>query len=130
MKLPRDEALLKFEGKYAGVEVLCRLEVDIDLLLSFEEFDQTKPSELRQAFQLFGREVLISWNLEDDSDQAIEPGEDALLHVPPAFANALLDVWKEQVAGVAAPLGEQSSNGSTSAAPPIPMVPLSASQAS
>lgn len=75
--------------------------------------------------------ALISWNLTDHQDQPIPvsaaPNRDKKLIV------ALNNAWLEQLhAGVHAadPLPDSSSSGETSPAPPIPMAPLSQSQAS
>ncbi|MGY5048306.1 hypothetical protein ACWDE0_22140 [Streptomyces sp. 900105755] len=74
---------------------------------------------------------LVSWNLTDHQDQPIPvseaPNRDKKLIV------ALNNAWLEQLhKGVHAdsPLPDSSSSGETSPAPPIPMAPLSTSQAS
>lgn len=74
--------------------------------------------------------ALISWNLTDQADQPIPvseaPNRDTRLirQLNRAWIQALTKVHDND------PLDEPSNSGETSPAPPIPMAPLSQSQAS
>jgi hypothetical protein len=75
-------------------------------------------------------EHLVSWNLEDDNGQPVPvtdaPNRDSRMII------RLSNAWMDALTGVhrADPLPEPSSSGETSPEPPIPMAPLSVSQAS
>ena len=73
---------------------------------------------------------LVSWNLEDENGQPIPvadaPNRDSRM------IRRLNNEWIEALTGVrkSDPLPDGSTSGATSPAPPIPMAPLSESQAS
>jgi hypothetical protein len=73
---------------------------------------------------------LVSWNLEDENGQPVPvtdaPNRDSRM------IRRLNNAWMDALTGVhkADPLPEPSNSGETSPAPPIPMAPLSQSQAS
>lgn len=72
---------------------------------------------------------LESWNLEADG-QPVPMTKDALLDQELDFVMDLVSAWVEAAAGVAVPLGKQSSAGEQSLAASIPMETLSESRAS
>lgn len=123
-KEPKRTATFAFEGDFEGIEVKCRLDVPIDLFLSFMEADSSNAEVVRGAYRRFGDEVLIEWNLEDDDDQPIPANGDTLLERTPRFASLLLTHWREAAAEISAPLGQRSTNGARSPAPSIPMASL------
>lgn len=126
-KLPKHKFLLKFDGTvYEGAEVLTVISVPIGRFIEWQDLvDDGKGLAL---FGPFGDEVIESWNLEDDRGKPIEPtGKGLKTKVDPAFGFLLLSKWMEAVHNPPDPLYQPSANGSTSAEPSIPMVPLSES---
>ncbi|CAM5251108.1 hypothetical protein SGLAM104S_01637 [Streptomyces glaucescens] len=76
-------------------------------------------------------ESLVSWNLTYQG-QPLAPTQDAMKVADQALIRAMNNAWIESLTGVADsdPLSETSASGGISPAPPIPMAPLSESQAS
>lgn len=74
--------------------------------------------------------ALVSWNLTDANDQPIPV--DQARQRDKRLILALNNAWVASLTGVpdSDPLPAPSSSGETSPAPPIPMAPLSQSQAS
>lgn len=76
-------------------------------------------------------ESLVSWNLTYQG-QPLPPTADSMQYADQALVRAMNNQWIESLMGVADsdPLPENSTSGESSPAPPIPMAPLSESQAS
>ena len=114
-----DEAVLKFEGTdYDGAEVRCRLTVPTALFLSLQRLVESKSADgIEAAFQMFGDDVLIEWNVEDPVTGEPYPATGEGFKRPsPQFAGQIISVWMEAVSGVAAPLVAPSVNGNMSEA--------------
>ena len=114
-----NEALLKFEGSDRdGAEVRCRLTVSTAMLLELQRLVEAATADkLDEAFQMFGEEVLISWNVEDPvTGEPFPPDGSGFKRISPKFAGQIISVWMEAVSGVAAPLVAPSVNGNMSEA--------------
>lgn len=118
VKLPRRTARLVFDGEYEGVEVVTRLDVSIDTLLTFmrvnEEDAPPEPGDWLTRLKDFARDALVEWNLEDDGGSPIPATAAGMGQVPPAFANLVIGKWVEAVANPPAPLPAASGGGGTS----------------
>jgi hypothetical protein len=121
---------LTFEegDEYHGLEARIR-SMSIAEWLAASGLDGGDGDNAAATMQRFYK-ALVSWNLEDEHGQPIPvtdaPNRDARL------IRRLNNTWIDALTGVhkADPLPDTSNSGETSPAPPIPMAPLSQSQAS
>ncbi|MET8475436.1 hypothetical protein ABZY90_19530 [Streptomyces sp. NPDC006422] len=121
---------IRFEpgDEYHGLEAQVR-SMSIAEWLNASGLDGGEGDNTGTTIERFCR-ALISWNLEDEQGRPVPvadaPNRDARL------IRRLNNAWVESLTGVHTgdPLPETSSSGETSPAPPIPMAPLSESQAS
>jgi hypothetical protein len=76
--------------------------------------------------------ALLSWNLLDDDDQPVPTNREGIDGQDVDFIMAIVTAWMETITGVpdADPLDGRSNSGEPSLVASLPMVPLSASQAS
>jgi hypothetical protein len=84
------------------------------------ELVKQDPEKAKQVYQDFAN-CIISWNLEDDDGNPIEPSMKALQAEDFDFVMALFTHWMEGVAAVAPPLPGSSASGSTSPVAQLPM---------
>lgn len=68
---------------------------------------------------------ILSWNLEDEGGQPIEPSYKALLGQDFDFSSTLAMTWMDAVIGIPGELGKGSSSGGPSPEVSIPMESLS-----
>lgn len=114
--------------EYHGLEARVR-SMSIAEWLAASGLDGSEGDGAAATIQRFYK-ALVSWNLEDEHGQPIPvtdaPNRDSRM------IRRLNNAWMEALTGVhrADPLPATSSSGETSPAPPIPMAPLSVSQAS
>ena len=103
-----------------------------EILAVSELADQAGAENMTSIRALFGQiaEFLTSWNVETEDGDPVPATEYGLYEVELALVLAIVNAWVEAAGGVSGPLSERSSSGGTSAVPPLPMAPLSASQAS
>jgi hypothetical protein len=127
MGFKRPNLRLEFaDPQFDGFEVLMRRlstrrAMELEALLN-------QPRENAEDSQLFvktGVEFLahgiISWNLEDDEDQPIEPTGDNLLDVDQALLHAILRAWLQVSVSIPPPLAGDSDSGDQSLAESLPM---------
>lgn len=114
--------------EYHGLEARMR-SMSIADWLTASGLDGSEGDNAATTMQRFYK-ALISWNLEDEHGQPVPvtdaPNRDARM------IRRLNNAWIEALAGVhtADPLPDTSTSGGNPPAPPIPMAPLSQSQAS
>lgn len=92
-----------------------------------QEEGEEAPSGLVRQLEAFG-DALDSWNLEDEDGKPIPCTREGLFSIDNDLALALATEWIERLGGKvdnADPLPDSSPAGGQSAAPPIPMAPLS-----
>jgi len=111
-RLPERTALINFQGTdYDGAEIQIRLSVTFAQFIELRESAQGEDQE--GMARLFGQNVLMDWNLEDDDGQPIPADGDGMLAIPLELTNLIVQHWVEAVSGVPAPLEPQSSDFST-----------------
>ena len=111
-RLPDRTARITFEGTdYDGAEIRVRLNVSFAQFIALRESAQSEDQERMAG--LFGENVLMDWNLEDDDGRPIPADSDGMLAIPLDLVNLVVQHWVEQVAGVPAPLSETSGDIST-----------------
>jgi len=99
--ITRRRAVLKFEApEYAGIHIEARLDVDLKTFLDLQQLagqSDNNPAGLREAFTMFGEQILESWNLRDDDGTVLSPDAMGFLALPPALGTAILGAWSEAV---------------------------------
>ena len=95
----RRRAILKFaDPDYEGIHIEARLDVDLRMFLDLQALassPENNAADLRAAFQMFGDEVLESWNLQDEDGTVLTPDAAGFLSLPPALGTAILGAWTE-----------------------------------
>jgi hypothetical protein len=90
------------------------------LSVSFAQFialrESAQGEDQEVMARLFGQNVLMDWNLEDDDGQPIPADGDGMLAIPLELTNLIVQHWVEAVSGVPAPLEAPSGDFSTLAA--------------
>jgi len=105
--VPRKTCVLVLTGDHEGAEARCRLDVGMGTYFAISKIDTDDKAQIIAACRLFGDEILIDWNLEDEG-QVIPATSDGFLAIPPALATAMVQAWSEAMTGTAAPLVEAS----------------------
>ena len=114
-RIPERTALINFAGTdYDGAEITLLLSVSFAQFLALRESAQGEDQE--GMARLFGENVLMEWNLEDDAGQPIPATGDGMLAIPLELTNLVVQHWVEAVAGVSAPLETPSGDINTLAA--------------
>ena len=97
--IQRRRAVLVFdEPEYSGVHIEARLDVDLRTFLDLQSLAgaaDSNPDDLRAAFQMFGDEILSSWNLQDEDGSVLSADAAGFLSLPPALATKVLGAWTE-----------------------------------
>jgi len=114
-RIPEKTARITFDGTdYDGAEILVRLNVSFRHYVTLRE--AAEGNDQARMAELFGGEVLMSWNLEDASGAPVPANGDGMLQIPLTLAMLIVQHWVEAVADVPAPLSETSADISTLAA--------------
>lgn len=153
-RLPRKVYVLDFEGtELEGIEVKAKsapLGVLLQLGGMVDGFEgvpdaeaMAELSEAEQAGHAKGSmdalasiidtfaTIVTDWNVQDDdTGEFIAPDKAGLRTLDPPHLMLIIRAWMAAVSEVPAPLSEPSSSGKQLEALPLPMAPLSASQAS
>ena len=68
--IERRNAILVFDNPdYEGVRLEAKLDVNLETFLNLQTLansTENEPENLRQAFRMFGDQILTSWNLQDE----------------------------------------------------------------
>lgn len=94
-----------------------------------EDLSPEAMAALEDMMRLFASK-LVKWNLEDEDGEPVPATYEGLNSQELDFTMELIDAWMNTVAGIAAPLGANSSAGNPALEASLPMEPLSESQAS
>jgi hypothetical protein len=104
------------DSDYFGAEVEMRLNIPMGVVFELQLAD-TGTTNQRELLQRIGDMALISWNVEDENDNAVPADGAGLLAQPPDFIWAILGGWQEAMTKPNAPLSLPSRNGSSSEEP-------------
>ena len=95
--IQRRRAILVFaQPEYEGIRIEARLDVDLRTFLDLQQLagaSDNNPEGLRSAFQMFGDEILESWNLQDEDGTVLPPNAAGFLSLPPTLGTAILGAW-------------------------------------
>jgi hypothetical protein len=89
------------------VDTQLPLSVFFDLQLQMGSQD---PKQMRDACLLFGEKVLVTWDVQDDSGNDIEPSGKGFMTLPMSLAMEILGAWANE-AGKAGKVQGISQNG-------------------
>lgn len=117
---------LEVRTRGLGVGELMELSRLVDMPTVTREDKEAKTR--RSVESLFS--AIVSWNLEDENGNPVEPTLENLYREDEEFVATLLVAWMTAVAGVSPPLNQQSSAGKPSVEASIPMELLSENLAS
>ena len=108
-RIPDQTAHLTFSGTdYDGAEIWVRLNVSFRHYISLRE--AAEGDDQARMAALFGGDVLMDWNLEDDAGQPIPANGEGMLEIPLSLAMLVVQHWVEAVSGVSSPLPEESGD--------------------
>ena len=111
-KIPEQIARLVFDKDEDALEVRVRLNVPLGLFLNFQDaIDASRPMDV---FALFGKEVLVDWNIVDAQGQPITADAEGIKRIPAQLATRIIQQWQAVVAQASGPLSPPSGNGNTS----------------
>lgn len=129
-KRPKKVYKLVFaDEEFAGLEVRAT-SIPLGQLMEFEEAFELATKDAptvaigneraTNLFKLFV-DVIVDWNLEDESDQPVPVSVDGLLSCERDFVIQLVAAWKIAVSGVSRPLEQPSPDGEQFQEQSIPM---------
>ena len=97
--LQRRRAVLVFnQPEYEGIHIEARLDVDLRTFLDLQLLagsGDTNASDLRDAFTMFGNQILESWNIQDEDGTPLSADAQGFLTLPPSLSTAILTAWSE-----------------------------------
>lgn len=140
--VPRETGrLVDFEEPYVGLEVVVRLDIDIETVIEMEVArtyagsDEAKddPEADWTHIKMFAEHVLDGWNLRlPETQEAIPATWEGAKKVGAKFMHIIFANWYEAQVNVPAPLGDESELGDTlaEASTPIPDGPSESRQSS
>lgn len=120
-RLPQTILIEFGEGIYAGAEVRCRANLSIRETLELtaaqpDDMENATADETVALIDVFARLVVVSWNLVDENDEAIEVTPENVANQPAGFVLQLFSSWAEATTGTPKASEARSPNGSMSKA--------------
>ena len=98
--LQRRRARLEFaQPEYEGMFIEARLDVDIRTFFALQALasDDTVPGNMKAAFEMFGAQILQSWNIQDEDGTTLPADAEGFLSLPPSLGTAILGAWSQAV---------------------------------
>ena len=97
--IQRRRAILVFkQEEYEGLHIEARLDVDMRTFLDLQILAGSGDANahgLKEAFTMFGDQILESWNLEDENGDVLSADAAGFLTIPPTLGTAILTAWSE-----------------------------------
>jgi hypothetical protein len=112
-RLPMGDATARLifdDSLFEGAEVVVKTNLLIGVFMKIQELS-AENSLL--GFTIFGEDVLVEWNLEDDRGKPIPPTGEGMKEITPAFATEVTNQWVKAVTDIDTPLKQPSSGGNT-----------------
>lgn len=108
----------EFEGtEIEGAEIVCVGRYRLGRILPFARMTESGDlADAETALRQFGDEVLVEWNLTDETGADLAATADGFLSLPMDLCLLIVNAWFARVTAVAAPLGQPSRNGALSGA--------------
>ena len=85
---------------YEGAEVICRLNISLGELLALQAPSSSELDAIRESYERFGRDVLISWSVQDGSGAPIPADAQGMMMLTPTMASAIIGAWGQQITSV------------------------------
>lgn len=114
-QVQRRKAVVRFEEghEYYGAEIEINLDLPIRMLFDFQELQAT---DYQKAMELFARDVLAGWNLEEDGEP-VPADIEGLGTLPHALVSSLMSRWMAEASAAPTPLEQPSSDTDGSVVP-------------
>ena len=94
----RRAILLFKQEEYEGLHIEARLDVDLRTFLDLQMLagsGEANAHDLKEAFTMFGNEILESWNLEEEDGTPLPADAAGFLTLPPFLGTAILTAWSD-----------------------------------
>ena len=85
---------------YEGAEVVCRLSISLGEMLDMQAASTADAGGIRESYERFGRDVLISWELEGEDGKPIPASAEGMMMLTPDMASAIMAGWGQQIVSV------------------------------
>ena len=85
---------------YDGAEVVCRLSISLGEMLDMQAASTADASGIRESYERFGREVLISWSIEGEDGEPLPANAEGMMRLTPDMASAIMGAWGQQIVAV------------------------------
>ena len=90
--------LLLVLDDYEGAEVRCKANISLGAMLALRELGNSEEG-ITEAYSQFAKDVLVSWDIEDDAG-VVPVTEEGMLRLPSSVAAAIMAAWGEQLTAV------------------------------
>lgn len=93
-----DQKILEFENESLNVmNVLCNTDVPLGTFFNLQMWLSSEDAKLMaDACKLFGEQILISWDVEDDKGPVTADGR-GFISLPMSLAMTIITTWTENV---------------------------------
>lgn len=85
---------------YQGAEVVCRLSISLGEMLDMQAASTADANGIRESYERFGREVLISWSVEGEDGTPLPADAAGMMMLTPDMASAIMGAWGQQIVAV------------------------------
>ena len=85
---------------YDWAEVVCRLSISLGEMLDMQAASTADASGIRESYERFGREVLISWSVEGEDGEPLPANAEGMMRLTPDMASAIMGAWGQQIVAV------------------------------
>jgi hypothetical protein len=96
-KLPNRVLTMELE-EYEGSEVKCRLDIKMKTFFELQELANAESTEtIMKAYEIFGDEILIEWNFEQEDGTPLPANGKGMHELSPQISMSLLSNWVQQI---------------------------------
>ena len=96
-KLPNRKLVMELED-FEGAEVTCKLDIKMKTFFELQELANAESTEtIMKAYGIFGDEILLKWNFEQEDGTPIPATGEGMQELPPQLSIALLTNWVEAI---------------------------------
>ena len=89
------------DHQYHGIVIKARLDIDLKTFLELQELSTSEEvSNMRSAFRKFGDDIVIEWNIHDETGQEVEANAVGFLSLPPSLCSSIIESWATSVSAV------------------------------
>ena len=110
--VPQRELHIKLEGDFEGAELVCKLDVSIGTFVKLQKLSSQEET-IVESYEMFGEEILISWNFTDDKGKELPANGEGMLALSPGLAIGILTAWTSQSSGNPIDSSNELLNGNT-----------------